>query len=152
MMRHATCAVCMIFGIGLADYSAFAADKPELTALFYTRDGTEPQPRPLKIARLELSIDIAGGAAQTTAVAVFANPERDPLEGDFTLDLPAGSVVTNYALDVNGKMVDGVLVGRRKGTLAYQARVRRGVDPGLAEITRTNAFRTHLFPILPENV
>ncbi len=151
MMRHATCAVALIFVIGFADHSAFAADNPELTALFYTRDGSEPQPKTLKIGRLELDVDIVGGAVQTRAVAAFENPDmRDAVEGDFTLELPFASVVTGYALDVEGKMVDGVLVGQHKGTKAYQAKVRRGLDPGLAEITRANAFRTHVFPILPE--
>jgi tetratricopeptide (TPR) repeat protein len=47
-------------------------------------------------------------------------------------------------------MVDGVLAPRRKATLAYEARVRAGVDPGLAQVTRTNAFRTQVFPIFPD--
>jgi len=147
MMRHTKCAFGLVFALGLVTAPALAADNPELSALFHGRSG--PEPKNLKIARLEFDVDIVGGAVQTVATATFANPVSVPTEGDFMLDLPSGSVVTGYALDVNGGMVDGVLIDQRKGKRVYQEKVRRGVDPGLAEVTRTNAFRTHVFPIFP---
>jgi hypothetical protein len=129
--------------------SAFAAnDSPELKALFYPRGGGAAQSRSLNIGRLELEVEIVGGMAQTVAVARFENPSEEPLEGDFTLDLPSGSVVTGYALDVEDKMIEGVLVSHRKGKAVYEASVRRAVDPGIAEVNRNNAFQTHVFPIL----
>ena len=60
-----------------------------------------------------------------------------------------GSVVTGYALDVGGRMVDGVLVDQRQARVAYEARVRQRIDPGLAEVGRDNIFRTRVFPIPP---
>ena len=154
MMRRAVCTLFLILAADLDSNTAFAdapfaAGNPRLSALFHTRDGTEPQQKSLKIGRLELEVDLTGGTAQTRATVQFENPEGVPVEGEFELALPAGSVVNGYALDIEGRMVDGVLVGRRKGTMAYEARVRRGVDPGLGEITRTNAFRTRVFPIFP---
>lgn len=149
MMRHAVCTLFLILAAGLDGTSAHAADNPQLTALFHSPQADEPEQRALKIGRLDVEVDIAGGIAQTRATAHFDNPEREPLEGEFVLDLPATSVVNGYALDVEGRMVDGVLASRRKASLAYEARVRRGIDPGIAEVTRTNAFRTQVFPILP---
>lgn len=132
------------------DRPAAAAPNPTLDARIIGRGGArEAGPRPLKISRLDIQVEIVGRTAQTTITAGFLNPGEDTLEGDFLLDLPAGSVVTGYALDVEGRMLDGVIVNRRQGTQAYEARVRAGVDPGLAEVTRTGAFRTHVFPILP---
>lgn len=129
---------------------ASRAPNPVLTAkVIGGRGGGHAAPRALKIDKLDIDVDVQGRAAVTVLTATFLNPTSDTLEGDFILDMPAGSVITGYALDVEGRMVEGVLVGRRQGTQAYEARVRAGVDPGLAEVTRTGAFRTRVFPIFP---
>lgn len=122
---------------------------PELVARNYGGANGGQASHPLTIGDLEVTVDIAGDTAKTEITATFQNPTQLPLEGDFSLDLPPGAVITGYALDVNGAMVDGVLVGHRKALVTYQQRVRRGVDPGIAEVTRENAFRTHVFPIMP---
>ncbi|MBX7248838.1 MAG: hypothetical protein K1X35_07240 [Caulobacteraceae bacterium] len=130
--------------------SAATAPNPTLNARVVGRGGVSVSDADaLRIGRLDIDVRIAGRMAETTLVATFLNPSAQTLEGDFLLDLPAGSVVTGYGLDVNDHMIDGVLVNRMKGVEAYENRVRAGVDPGLAEVTRTGAFRTHVFPILP---
>ena len=128
--------------------AAAAPQNPVLTGKIISRGGAA-ETRSLKISRLDVNVDVAGRAARTVVTATFLNPTGNIIEGDFLLDMPAGSVVTGYALDVEDRMVEGVLVGRRQGTQAYEARVRAGVDPGLAEVTRTGAFRTRVFPIFP---
>jgi len=120
-----------------------------LSARIIARGGAAEAPTALKIARLDVVVDVVGRTTRTVVTARFLNPTEDVIEGDFILDMPTGSVVTGYALDVEDRMVEGVLVGRRRGTQAYEARVRAGVDPGLAEVTRTGAFRTRVFPIFP---
>ncbi|HRI18982.1 MAG TPA: VIT domain-containing protein, partial [Burkholderiaceae bacterium] len=61
-------------------------------------------------------------------------------------DLPAGAVVTGYALDIDGTLVDGVLVEPLKARRAYEDQVREGIDPGLAEVSRANRFTTQVYP------
>ncbi|EJL34868.1 Vault protein inter-alpha-trypsin [Caulobacter sp. AP07] len=107
------------------------------------------QGRALRIARLDVKTTLSGGLAQTVIEARFDNPTKDAMEGDFTLALPAGAVINGYALDVGGRMVDGVLTGKRQARLVYENRVRAGVDPGLAEVTADNSFHTQIYPILP---
>jgi hypothetical protein len=139
------------FGLAalLAAGCAGAAPRnPELMGRAYFGDDEHAQPRrALRIGRLAVEVDVLGGMARTVVTAHLANPGEEALEGDFVLELPAGSVVTGYALDVEGKMVEGVLEAPRKAKLAYETEVRRGIDPGLAEVTRENAFRTRVFPI-----
>jgi hypothetical protein len=139
----------IVLALFLAGSALAAPANPELLARDYFGDGGKPHDEQLKIGVMDLKVRIAGGAAVTTATLHFDNPSARPVEGDFTLDLPTGSVVTGYALDVNGQMVDGVLVGERKARLAYEAQVRRGIDPGIATVTRAGAFKTRVFPILP---
>ncbi|MEM9487985.1 MAG: VIT domain-containing protein, partial [Myxococcota bacterium] len=61
--------------------------------------------------------------------------------------LPQGATVSSYALDVNGQLVDGVVVSKDKGRQVFETEVRKGVDPGLVEWTRGNNFKTRIFPI-----
>ncbi|MEJ8630664.1 VIT domain-containing protein [Sphingomonas sp. I4] len=105
----------------------------------------EAHARPLHLRRLDLSVEQRGGVVETTVTAAFANPEREQLEGDFRLTLPEGAVVTGYALDIGGRMVDGVLVDRPRAKAVYEARVRQRVDPGLAEVGADNVFRRGCF-------
>ena len=128
---------------------AAAPPNPVMTARIVGRDDEDDDAEALTISKLDVLVETVGGTAQTTVTATFLNPGEDATEGDFTFDLPPGSVVTGYALDVEDHMVEGVLVGRRQGTQAYEARVRAGIDPGLAEVTRSGAFRTRVFPIFP---
>jgi Vault protein inter-alpha-trypsin domain len=103
----------------------------------------------LQLRRLDVRVEVHGAIAEAVVDAVFANPTADMLEGDFRYTLPQGAVVTGYALDVRGAMVDGVLVDHPRAKALYEARVRRGVDPGLAEVKPGNVFETHVHPIFP---
>ena len=105
--------------------------------------------RDLLLQRFDVAVEIRGAVAETTVDATFANATDDTLEGDFRLVLPAGAIVTGYALDIGNQMVDGVLVDRPHAKAVYDARVRRGIDPGLAEVTADNVFETHVNPIWP---
>lgn len=122
---------------------------PALTARIQGVNSEEAQSRKLRIATLDIEVQVHGIVAETTITARFANAGPAILEGDFRLMMPANSVVTGYALDVNGGMVEGVLVDQRQGRIAYEARVRQRIDPGLAEVNRDNLFRTRVFPIFP---
>ncbi len=101
----------------------------------------------LAIEVLDLQVRIRGGIAETRMTATFRNTTDQVLEGDFAFDMPAGSVVTGYALDVGGDLVDGVIAGRDQAREAYQRRVAIRVDPGLAEVTWADRFTTRIFPI-----
>ncbi|HEV2865872.1 MAG TPA: VIT domain-containing protein, partial [Allosphingosinicella sp.] len=132
--------------------SAFAQTaSPALTARIQGVRSEEAQSRKLRIERLNVDVRIHGTIAETTITARFDNPGESILEGDFTLMMPAGAVVAGYALDVAGRLVDGVLVEQRQARIAYEARVRQRIDPGLAEVDRGNLFRTRIFPISPHS-
>ncbi len=103
----------------------------------------------LALAELTLDLEVVGTLADGTLTARFYNPSPDLLEGRFAFELPAGAVVTGYALDVGGALVDGVLVEPLKARRSYEAQVRRGIDPGLAEVSRANVFSTQVYPLMP---
>ncbi|HEX8126469.1 MAG TPA: VIT domain-containing protein [Allosphingosinicella sp.] len=143
----------LFFGLVLAlaggRGSAAEPANPNLTALVRGVNDESSRRDSLRIEKLDIAVRIHGGIADTVLTARLANPGNEELEGDFGLAMPAGSTVTGYALDVDGTMVDGVLVDQRQARRAYQERVRQGVDPGLAEVLRGFQFRNRVSPIFP---
>lgn len=60
----------------------------------------------------EILIKTCGPLAETTATVVFTNTNDEDLEGEVVLPLPDGSTVCGYAVDLNGVLVDAVVVDK----------------------------------------
>ena len=105
---------------------------------------------PAKLTAMDVSARIVGLNAEVTTTLTFFNPNKRVLEGDLEFPLPDGAGVTGYALDIKGRMVDGVIVKKEKARIAFETEVKRGVDPGLVEHVAGNVFRTRVYP-LPAN-
>ncbi len=101
----------------------------------------------LAISSADVDVRVLGFVAETRMTLVFRNPLSRPLAGDLYFPLPPGATVSGYALDVNGALVDGVVVDKDKGRQVFEKEARKGVDPGLVEWTRGNHFKTRVFPI-----
>lgn len=135
------CAVCA---------PAFAAN-PSLDAYEQGIEDPLKHSKSLSIAELKVDLDVVGTLVDGTLTARFFNPTGDMLEGRFGFEMPAGAVVTGYALDIDGVLVDGVLVEPLKARRTYEERVRERIDPGLAEISRANRFTAQIYPFMPRS-
>jgi len=102
---------------------------------------------PLELRTVAIEARVVGHLAETRMTLTFHNPQSRALAGDLYVPLPAAATVTGYALDVNGAMVDGVVVEKEEARRIFEAEVRKGVDPGLVEWVGANTFRTRVFPI-----
>ena len=69
---------------------------------------------PVSISRAEIKSRVMDFLAETEVTLVFHNPNTRVMEGELVYPLPAGAIVQGYALDINGRMVDGVPVPRQK--------------------------------------
>jgi hypothetical protein len=107
----------------------------------------EKQYQAINLSRLDIDIQIFGFIAETKMTMTFENPHDRELAGDLYFPLPEGSTLSGYALDVNGVLVDGVVVEKKKGRQVFEKIVREGVDPGLAEWVKGNNFKTRIYPI-----
>ncbi|MBP5753644.1 MAG: hypothetical protein J6W60_12445, partial [Treponema sp.] len=58
-----------------------------------------------------------------------------------------GQNVVGYALDINGRMRQGVAVEKEKARTVFEDVVRKNVDPGLVELTAGNNFKTRVYPL-----
>ncbi len=106
--------------------------------------------KPMQLREMDVRARIVGLQTEVTATMTFFNPNSRVLEGDLQFPLPDGAVVTGYALDINGQMVDGVVVKKEKARVAFETEVRRGIDPGIVEHVVGNVYRTRIYP-LPAN-
>ena len=102
---------------------------------------------PVQVTDVEIEANVDGVLTETKVSMTLHNPNGRILEGELNFPLPAGATVAGYALDVNGKMVDGVIVEKEKARAVFDEVVRQGVDPGLAEQVGGNMFRTKVYPI-----
>lgn len=132
----------------LTRQQAFEQDRAGPQLLAYA-DGvhSKANERDLGIASLDVAVNVRGDIAETTVTVAFENPTANILEGQFALNMTRGAVVTGYALDINGTLIDGVLESKYKAAEAYQRRVNVRIDPGLAEVDYSDRFETRIYPI-----
>ena len=105
---------------------------------------------PMQVKELSVAAAVRGLYATVDTTLTFQNPNDRLLEGELVFPLPDGAVVCGYALDINGVLVDGVVVKKEKARVAFEAETRRRVDPGLVEHVKGNLYRTRIYP-LPAN-
>ena len=146
-MKRISLALCAAAALSGGWAGMAAAANPEITARVNGIESEEAVSAALRIEDMELQVRLHGGTAETVVTARFRNDGDQRLEGRFALQSPPASLVTGYALDGAGRMVDGVLVDQIEARRAYEARVRERIDPGLGEVSRSFQFSTRVYPI-----
>lgn len=101
----------------------------------------------IRMTNLSVNVEVRGKIAVTTYDMIFENSCNRVMEGELEFPLGDGQTVSRYALDVNGKMRDGVVVDKSKARRTFESIVRKGVDPGLVEKTKGNNFKTRIYPL-----
>lgn len=59
---------------------------------------------------LDVSVSVVGFLAETTVIMKFNNDGDEDIEGELVFPLEEGGTVCGYAVDINGKLVDAVIV------------------------------------------
>jgi tetratricopeptide (TPR) repeat protein len=101
----------------------------------------------IHISKLSIDISVCANIATTTFDITFLNPNDRILEGEFEFPLADGQHIVRYALDIDGKLREGVVVEKAKARVAFENTIRRQIDPGLVEKTKGNNFRTRIYPL-----
>lgn len=102
---------------------------------------------PMQLQELSMDILVMGQTAVTTMEMTFYNPNDRVMEGEFEFPLSNGQEVSRFALDIDGKLREGVVVDKALGRQAFEDIARRNVDPGLLEKTEGNNFRARVYPM-----
>jgi Ca-activated chloride channel family protein len=89
--------------------------------------------------------------ADVTVEQVFHNDAPRQLEGTYLFPLPEGATVSNFAMTMGGRMVEGQIVEAEHARRIYEDIVRSRRDPGLLEYVGRGVFRARVFPIEPHS-
>ena len=100
----------------------------------------EGKAEPLGLVGLNVEARIIGYAAETTATMTFANPQARPTQGDLYFPLPEGATVSGYALDIQGNMVDGVVVEKQRARDRVRGRNGPADRPGIGRMDQARVF------------
>ena len=108
---------------------------------------TRADEKPMMVDSYAVEAQVNGLFATVSTTIVFGNPNGRVLEGELEFPLPEGASVCGYALDVNGRLREGVVVKKDEARIAFEAEVKAGVDPGIVEHVKGNLWKTRLYPI-----
>ncbi len=111
------------------------------------RVNTRANEKPMTVNAYSIDAQVNGLFATVSTTISFGNPNKRVLEGELEFPLPEGASVCGYALDVSGRMRDGVVVAKDEARIAFEAEVKAGVDPGIVEHVKGNVWKTRIYPI-----
>ncbi|MBC8756295.1 DUF2135 domain-containing protein [Kordia sp. YSTF-M3] len=127
---------------------------PFVLLLLFTTFSNAQEPPVLKtgntqvgLSSLDIKVEIIGNKATTTFDMLYYNPTNQILEGELSFPLGENFNVSRFALDVNGKLREAVVVDKELGRIAFEAVVRRRVDPALLEKGTGNNYKARIYPI-----
>jgi len=104
-------------------------------------------PTTLPLVAVDIEAELLDFVAETRVTLTFANPYDRALEAELHFPLPEGATVSGYALDVNGALVDGVVIEKERARVVFEQEVKKGVDPGLVEWVKGNNYRMRIYPM-----
>ena len=112
-----------------------------------------PNPRrgedipPLTVKYHRVTVDITDQVAKTSIDQVFINNHSRDIEGTYIFPLPLGASISEFAMYIGGKKVEGEILDKDRARRIYEDIVRRLKDPALLEYIGRNMFRARVYPI-----
>jgi Ca-activated chloride channel family protein len=103
----------------------------------------------VRLTEHRVSATVEDRVAQVTVEQVFQSSAHERLEGVYVFPLPDGATVSDFAMTMGGRLVQGEVLARRKAKRIYEGIVQRKRDPGLLEKVDRGIFRARVFPIEP---
>jgi len=110
-----------------------------------------PQPHPffqLAIQSLRVNVEIDQQIATTHVEQIFRNDNNFTVEGQYIFPLPLDATVSEFALWMDGKKVEGKVLSAEEARQVYNDIVNQMRDPALLEYIGHGALQANLFPIL----
>jgi len=130
----------------VAQRRPFPRIRPRPPVIFIKPPGKVKQ-IPLKMTELKIGVKVVGNLATTTMDMIFYNDMNRVLEGQLYFPLAEGQTVSRFAMNIGGKLREGVVVPKAKGRKVFEKIVRSMIDPGLLEWTKGNNFKARVYPV-----
>jgi len=103
---------------------------------------TSPDAAVLAIDSMNVRVVIDNGHATVSLREVFHNKTADVLEGAYTLALPGGAAVSDFAVWDDVTRIPGVILERKRASELYAQLRNEAIDPGLLESGEDNGKRS----------
>jgi len=120
-----------------------------------------PDASVLAIDSLNVRIVIDNGHATVRLQEIFHNKSKENLEGTYSLSLPEGASISDFAVWDDLTRIPGVILERKRASELYQQIRSQSIDPGLlesgevsdseapGEARHSSEFGVKIVPILP---
>ncbi|HYV35904.1 MAG TPA: VIT domain-containing protein, partial [Gemmataceae bacterium] len=99
---------------------------------------TEKGPLPLKA--LDVQARLEGLIGEVSLTQVFVNTHAEPLEATYIFPLPDRAAVTQFRMEVAGRIVEGVLKERGAARQEYDEAIQAGHRAAITEEERPGVF------------
>jgi tetratricopeptide (TPR) repeat protein/Mg-chelatase subunit ChlD len=134
---------------GMGDRRPFGDDGTGAGRLYGVDPSGAPgaSARPLEISKQSVRAVIRDGLAETEVDQTFANPGGRLVEGWYWFTLPENAIVTSFALETNGALVEGEVIEKQEAAARYVAAMRTAQDPALLEWIDGKSYRARIYPV-----
>lgn len=138
------------------DWTGGMGDHPSITGegsgsgRIYGIDRNAPTGTPartLEISRQAVRAVIRDGLAETEVDQTFGNPGGREVEGWYWFSVPERAVVTSFAVETDGNLIEGEVIERQEAAAKYQAAIRSAHEPALLEWIDGRSYRARIFPV-----
>ena len=103
----------------------------------------------LPLQAIDVDATLTGLAARVALTQIFGNRFDQPLEATYIFPLPDRAAVTEFHMEVGGRVVEGVLKERGRARAEYDAAVEEGRRASIAEEERPGVFTMRVGNLLP---
>jgi Ca-activated chloride channel homolog len=103
----------------------------------------------LPLQAIDVDATLTGLAARVALTQIFGNRFDRPLEATYIFPLPDRAAVTEFHMEVGGRVIEGVLKERGQARAEYDAAVEEGRRASIAEEERPGVFTMRVGNLLP---
>lgn len=101
----------------------------------------------IAISKYDVNVKIHDHVATTYVDQVFRNELNQEVEATLIFPLPEGAVITELYYWFNGVRYKGSVREKKEAQAAYDAKIRRTLDPALLQEIGDNVFKLQIAPI-----
>ena len=134
---------------GMADHRPLAGEGTG-SGRVYGVDRAAPAGTPartLEISRQTVRAVLRDGLAETEVDQTFGNPGGRQVEGWYWFTIPERAVVTSFAVETDGTLVEGEVIEKQEASARYAAAIQAAHEPALLEWIDGRSYRARIFPV-----
>jgi Ca-activated chloride channel family protein len=108
-----------------------------------------PEGHPVPLLGVAVSGEVFGAQARIFVRQRYRNRESKPIEAIYTFPLPSDAVLVGFAMECEGRRLEGEVKEREEAFQAYDEAVTRGHGAALLDQERRNVFTASVGNLLP---